>query len=98
MLKRSRIISVILAVAIAIGLVSSALFVVEKSEHKCSGVDCQICAQVNFSLKAFNNQTPRPETALSMVSVFWIMVLALGCKNNKVKIDTPINLKTKLSN
>lgn len=98
MLKRSRIISVIVAVAMVIGLVFSSLFIVENSEHKCSGADCKICAQVNLSLKTFNNQTSKPETVLSVISVFWAMVLILGCKNNSAKADTLIDLKTKLSN
>lgn len=96
--KHSRIISVIMAVAMVIGLVSSALFVVENSEHKCSGMDCQICAQVNVSLKALNNQTPKPEIAFSVFAVSWTIVLIFGCIHNYFKVDTLINLKTKLSN
>lgn len=98
MIKRSRIISIIIAVAMAIGLISVTFFIIENSEHQCTGSDCQICAQVNLNLKTFNNQMPKPETVLSVISVFWAMVLILGCKKNRVKTDTLINLKTKLSN
>lgn len=98
MKKHNKITSVILAAAMIIGLVFPSLFIAENSEHKCSGVDCQICAQVNSSLKAFNNLIPKPETVLEIISVFWVMVLVLGIKNHTVKTDTLIDLKIKLSN
>ena len=98
MTKRNRIIAIIVAVAMAIGLVSSALFVVENANHKCTGTDCQICDQINLSLKAFDNQTPKPEEAMAIVCVVWALVLALGLTKNIVKVDTLVDLKTKLSN
>lgn len=84
MRMRNRITSVILVISMIIGLVFSSLFIFENSEHKCTGADCQICAQVNSSLKAFNNQTQKPKSALSIISVFWAVVLILGYKNNKI--------------
>ncbi|MGN0458774.1 MAG: hypothetical protein ACI4IL_07385 [Eubacterium sp.] len=98
MLKRNRIISVIVAVAMAIGLVSSALFIIENSEHNCLGEDCQVCAQINLNLKLFDNQTPKPENALLTISFVWIVVLTLGCIKDNIKADTLISLKIKLSN
>lgn len=98
MQKHNKITSVILAAAMIIGLVFPSLFIAENSEHKCSGVDCQICAQVNLSLKVFNNLVPKPENALALISVFWVMVLVLGVKNHTVKTNTLIDLKIKLSN
>ncbi|MGN0523762.1 MAG: hypothetical protein ACI4IG_05785 [Eubacterium sp.] len=98
MLKRNRLISVIVAVAMAIGLVSSAVFVIENSNHKCTGVDCQVCDHVKLNLKAFDNQTPKPESVLAVLTVAWAIVLVLGCRANNVKTDTLINLKIKLSN
>lgn len=98
MSKRNRIIAIIVAVAMTIGLVSSALFVVENANHKCNGTDCQICDQINLSLKLFNNQTPKPEEAMAIVCIAWALVLALGLTKNIVKVDTLIDLKTKLSN
>lgn len=98
MTKRNRIIAIIVAVAMAIGLVSSALFVVENANHNCTGTDCQICDQINLSLKLFDNQTPKPEEATAIICVSWALVLALGLTKNIVKVDTLVDLKTKLSN
>ncbi len=98
MTKRNRIIAIIVAVAMAIGLVSSALFVVESANHKCTGSDCQICDQINLSLKLFDNQTPKPEEAMAIICVFWALVLTLGLIKYVVKVNTPVDLKVKLSN
>lgn len=98
MTKRNRVIAIIVAVAMAIVLVSSALFVVENANHKCNDTDCQICYQINSSLKLFDNQTPKPEEAMAIICVVWALVLALGLIKNIVKVDTLVDLKTKLSN
>lgn len=98
MSKRNRFVAIIIAVAMAIGLVSSAIYVIDSSEHKCSGIDCQLCERVQTNLKHFNNQTPKPEKAVLLLSTAWVLVLVLGCKENIVRLSTLVELKTKLSN
>lgn len=98
MTRRYRIIAIIVAVAMAIGLALSALFVVENANHKCTGTDCQICDHISLSLKEFNNQTPEPEDTMAIICVCWALVLALGLTKNIVMVDTLVDLKTKLSN
>lgn len=95
---KKRIIAFVVAVAMAIGLVSSVVFIAENAEHNCSGVDCQICDLVQSNLKFFDNQTPNPNAPVYTLVVFWALVLVIGLKHKVCKMDTLVSLKTKLSN
>lgn len=98
MAKLHKLTALITAIAIVIVVFFSALFIAENSEHKCSGVDCQICEQVQLKLRLFNNQTPKPEDSLIILAVVWCVVLTLGYKTNIISSKSLIELKTKLSN
>lgn len=58
---KKKVISVIVALAMTVGLVSSCVFIAESIEHSCRGVECQVCTQVRSSLNSFNNLTQAPE-------------------------------------
>lgn len=97
MSRINKLTALLLTIAVTTVMLFSALFIAENNEHNCTGNDCQICEQVQLKLKVFNNQTPKPEDAIIILSIIWSAVLVLGIKTKNVSNLTLIDLKTKLS-
>lgn len=97
MSRINKLTALLLTIAVTTVMIFSALFIAENNEHNCTGNDCQICEQVQLKLKVFNNQIPKPEEAIIILSIIWSAVLVLGIKTKNVSNLTLIDLKTKLS-
>ena len=89
--NKKRITALCLAFAIAIALAFSVLFIAHNSEHKCSGADCSICAQIN-------NCVEKPETSDFSAPVLFCAVLCVGAVIELFRKKSLIELKVKLSN
>ena len=98
MRNKKRIIALIVAFAMVFALAFSVFFIAHNSEHKCSGTDCEICAQINNCLVKINNIMPKPQSAVVFALALFAVVLLLGdalCAQNR---KTLTQLKVKLSN
>ena len=98
MRNKKRIIALIVAFAMVFALAFSVFFIAHNSEHKCSGADCEICAQINNCLVKLNNITPKPQNALIVALAFFGVVLLLGEAETAKIRKSLIQLKVKLSN
>ncbi|MBR3737600.1 MAG: hypothetical protein IKN26_02570 [Eubacterium sp.] len=96
--NKKRITALCLAFAIAIALAFSVLFIAHNSEHKCSGADCSICAQINNCVEKLNNISPKPETSDFSAPVLFCAVLCVGAVIELFRKKSLIELKVKLSN
>ncbi len=55
MTKRTRILSALLAAAVALVLLSSALYLIAEADHDCSGPDCAVCQQLSSCVQALKS-------------------------------------------
>ena len=56
MTKRTRILSALLAAAVALVLLSSALYLITRADHDCcGGPDCAVCQQLSVCVQALRS-------------------------------------------
>ena len=81
-------------------VVLSPIILVEEADHHCNHEDCQICEVIRAAEEnnkhIFNVSTGAAVTLL--ISVSFIFVACLLAISKDLEFNTPISLKTKLSN
>jgi len=96
--KKKRIIAFITAFAMAFALIFSVFFIAHNSQHKCSGNDCEICAQINLCIGKLNKITPKPETEGFAVLLAFAVISVIGAVHSAANRKSLTQLKVKLSN
>ncbi len=97
MTKSKRFIALAVVFAMVFAMAFSVLFIVREENHECTGVDCHICQQINAGILQFNHHTPKPHSAVYLLTVTYALVLLLGSLRKSRVSNTPISLKVKLS-
>ena len=96
--KRTRILMVLTAFAVAFVLLFSLALLALEADHDCSGEDCQICCCIQ-NCENLLRQLAGALTVSVAIAVF-LDFLSIACDNlaKKMIACTPITLKDKLSN
>ena len=97
MASKRRIIAFVVAAAMALAMTFSVFFIAHNAEHKCSGTDCQICAQISNCIKNLNKITPKPESLCAVAAIAFAIVFCLGAICLAQQQKSLITLKVKLS-
>jgi hypothetical protein len=98
MAKKNKILALIIAFVMLCSIAFSAIFIVDKSGHICSGNDCQICYQIGSCLSTLNNITPKPNSFFELIVACFSVVLLIGFTKEILDKNSLISLKVKLSN
>ncbi len=98
MQNNRRIIALFTVLIFTLALVFPVLYIINETDHNCSGIDCQICEQVNVCMHFFDNFTPDPNEGIFILSACFAVVFCIGSVVVSKKLNTLVNLKVKLSN
>lgn len=98
MSRQKRFIALIIALVLAVGMVSAAVFALESADHECSCAYCHVCVQMRNFLKLFSGIDSKPESVLGVLGVVYLMTVCRLLKDKIIYQNTPIELKVKLSN
>ncbi len=98
MTAKKRIIAFAVVFAMVFTMAFSVLFIVHEAEHKCTGVDCQVCVLINNCIRLLDNNTPKPESFVFAVSLVFALIIVIGAVRYFNSSKSLISLKIKLSN
>lgn len=95
MASKKRLLALFVALTMVCAMAFSVFFIAHNSGHKCSGGDCQICAQINSCIRSLNKITPKPESTAAVALVCFAIVLVFGeiIKLNNKKSLVDLNVK-----
>lgn len=81
-------------------VVLSPIVLVEEASHNCNHEDCQICEVIRTAEDNIKHtiKTPSGATVSLIIAVSFIFVACLLAVSKEKDFNTPITLKTKLSN
>lgn len=81
-------------------IVLSPIVLVEEAGHTCNHEDCQICEVIRTAEDNIKHtiKTPSGATVSLIIAVSFIFVACLFAVSKEKDFNTPITLKTKLSN
>ncbi len=97
MKQHTRIISVILCIAMVLSLVLSAVFIITSADHECTGDDCKICYHIHICEQSLKK--------LTLGMSIWAIMLVAGISSVPIPVfsqdnqsgETLISMKVKLS-
>lgn len=98
MKKHTRFLAVLLALAVAFVMLSSAVYISANADHDCIGEGCQIC----YNISGCENTLKNLSTAVSVIAVAVMLIdclcMMIDHPAKTVSVCTLVTLKVKLSN
>ncbi len=98
MAKHKRIAAAILAAALVLVMLGSALFIVEESGHDCIGEGCSVCFQLSVCRNALKNLCLAVFVAAVAAGVLYALAMGADPRREPDFSDTLVTMKVKLSN
>lgn len=93
MKKHKRLFAALLVLAVAIVMLSSAVYIAVQADHDCTGPDCQICYHIVSC-----QQTLKQAALTGSAAVTYVLCGGLLCAARLFASCTLVSLKVKLSN
>ena len=97
MKKQTRLISVVLCVALIFSMILSAIFIVTHTNHDCVGTGCEICHQIQICEQLLNKDVL--DTSAYAQTALWICFFVFTFLNysSHQSDKTLVSMKVKLS-
>lgn len=95
--KRTRILIVLTALAVAFVLLSSLAFIVLEADHDCAGEGCQICCCIENCENLLRQLTGALTVSFGIVAAIYALGIVCSELAKEITACTPITLKVKLS-
>lgn len=95
--KKKKIAAILLAVAVLLVVLYSALFIAAETNHDCTGENCPICYQINVCQNALKNLSSAVCTAILTAAFIHTLCKNILICRNFVQNYTLVSLKVKLS-
>ena len=99
-MKLRKFLAKLFVVAATFFIVLSPIVLVEEADHNCNHEDCQICEVIRTAEENTKHTIKFSSgvAAILLIAVSFIFVASLIAVTKDIDINTPISLKTKLSN
>ncbi|MFQ6831379.1 hypothetical protein [Butyricicoccus pullicaecorum] len=100
MKKHKRLFAALLVLAVAIVMLSSAVYIAVQADHDCTGTDCQICYHIASCQQTLRQAalTGSAAAAAAAAAVIYVLYGGLLCAARLFASCTLVSLKVKLSN
>ena len=98
MTKKFRFMTGLLAVVLAVVMLSSAIYLAVEADHDCSGEDCAICHQINVCENLFKSIGLASSAAATVTAILYILCRIIPSCTEVARTFTLVSLKVKLSN
>lgn len=98
MTKRTRVISLLVAVLVLVVMLSSVLYIAHEADHDCVGEHCRICHQISICQNIVENLGFGVIAAAIAIALTYVLASLLTSAQAKSAMTTLITLKVKLSN
>ena len=95
MKKHKRLFAALLVLAVAIVMLSSAVYIAVQADHDCTGTDCQICYHIASCQQTLKQAAL---TGSAAAAVIYVLCGDLLCAARLFASCTLVSLKVKLSN
>ncbi len=95
--KRNRKLSVLLALAVCVVMLFSAVYIAEEAGHNCIGENCPICCQISICSHALKLLGYGVAAIVAAVALAFSAAVFSVCSKTNFRESTPITLKVKLS-
>ena len=97
MTKKFRFMVRLLAVVLAVAMLSSAVYIAVKADHDCSGDDCAICRQISICENLLKSLGLAGAAAAITAAFTYTMCKAILPCTEMISSLTLVSLKVKLS-
>ena len=99
-MKLRKLLAKLFIVAATFFVVLSPIVLVEEADHNCNHEDCHICEVIRTAEENTKHTIKFSSgvAAILLIAVSFIFVASLIAVTKDIDINTPISLKTKLSN
>ena len=97
MTKKFRFMVRLLAVVLAVVMLSSAVYIAVKADHDCSGDDCAICRQISICENLLKSLGLAGAAAVFAAAVRYALCRIIPSCAELVRTFTLVSLKVKLS-
>ena len=97
MTKKFRFMVRLLAVVLAVVMLSSAVYIAVEADHDCSGDDCAICRQISICENLLKSLGLAGAAAVFAVAVRYALCRIIPSCAELVRTFTLVSLKVKLS-
>ncbi len=98
MKKHKRLFAALLVLAVAIVVLSSAVYIAVQADHDCTGTDCQICYHIASCQQTLKQAALTGSAAAAAAAVIYVLCGGLLCPARLFVSCTLVSLKVKLSN
>lgn len=96
--KHKRLFAALLVLAVAIVMLSSAVYIAVQADHDCTGPDCQICYHIASCQQTLRQAALTGSAAVAAAAVIYVLCGGLLCAARLFASCTLVSLKVKLSN
>ena len=98
MTKKFRFMTRLLAVVLAVVMLSSAVYIAVEADHDCSGEDCAICHQIGVCENLLKTLGLAGAAAAVTAALTYALCKAILPCTERLGTGTLVSLKVKLSN
>lgn len=99
MKRRNRIVAIVLCVFFVFFIFFAASFIAQEAEHECTGVECEICAQIENCQDTLKKLLLTvTAVAIAVAATFAAALKTIALVVELVRQATPLTLKVKLLN
>ena len=97
MTKKFRFLTGLLAVVLAVVMLSSVAYIAAEADHDCTGVDCAICHQINACENLLKNIGLTGSAVATAAAILYILCRIIPSCTEFARTFTLVSLKVKLS-
>ena len=97
MTKKFRFMTGLLAVVLAVVMLSSVAFIAAEAGHDCTGADCAICHQIHVCENLLKSIGLAGSAAAAAAAILYVLCRIISSCTETARAFTLVSLKVKLS-